>query len=820
MRRLGSTSSSPACSRRRPRRGPNRPPRWRGSYAKFSKSSAIARASASRAPVPSTRRRRASRPPPPAAAAAGWSRRSSPRAFRRGRRALVCSRTCARAARTRRSSAAMPSSPISACARLSATRPCARSILGLRVAKLNASVGVATGRTRIDRTRPTGEVVDRAAALARDAQRGQVLADTTTSELTRGRFELQLRGDGSAVVGTALRGQARDRRRRSVRRTRGRARADRLGLRAVRRRSDAYRRHGHRDARHRQDPDAARSALANREPRERAAHRPRAQRVVRQEPRAGRGGRHRARPDRRGQGSAAPRGARRDRCAHRRQRGHVLGYLARAARAPRGQRGPPRARRHARRARRALARPHRHDRRHGTPEPARDRARGRPVGRRREPRVGRPPPGARRGAALYASWPRHGRPSGATIRRASKVATTCASSCGRCRASKRAPSQPPSSASVRTASRARPSPIPSRSSPPDCRCSPRSSRASPRPGRDASDAPTIESAMQVHIDALDDFGREAAAKLAVFGLVGWDVGLEALGVPNAGEVLRELAAAGDPRRAGARPVRRDARVWLQACAHARGGLRVSRRGVAEGVSRAGRSLARKRRGGRRGRRTPPRSRRGGGRRGGLPGEGGATLARGARARRGGIARGEGARVRGGQADAVCPGADPRRGLGPSRCTGGRARNGGPGDAGGRSRQGERGARAGCPAAVRGRERRRRRDERATRRGTARGPGGRLGRRGGALRRGARRPIRLRRRARESSGGRRRAADAFSAAQHRRRGGRTPGRRSRSCGRLAARWAPRSKRVAARRARRAQRGSRHARRCSPSTSALR
>ncbi|HEV3189149.1 MAG TPA: protein kinase, partial [Polyangiaceae bacterium] len=79
--------------------------------------------------------------------------------------------------------------------------------LGLRIARLSAAVGVATGRTRIDRTRPTGEVVDRAAALARDASRGQVLADTTTSELTRGRFELQLRGDGSAVIGPALPGR-------------------------------------------------------------------------------------------------------------------------------------------------------------------------------------------------------------------------------------------------------------------------------------------------------------------------------------------------------------------------------------------------------------------------------------------------------------------------------------------------------------------------------------------------------------------------------------------------------------------------------------
>ena len=78
----------------------------------------------------------------------------------------------------------------------------ARAIdLGSRLAKTNAAVGIATGRTRIDKTRPTGEVVDRAAALARDAQKTQVLADTTTSELARGRFEMQVRADGTTVVG-------------------------------------------------------------------------------------------------------------------------------------------------------------------------------------------------------------------------------------------------------------------------------------------------------------------------------------------------------------------------------------------------------------------------------------------------------------------------------------------------------------------------------------------------------------------------------------------------------------------------------------------
>ena len=79
--------------------------------------------------------------------------------------------------------------------------------LGLRIAKLNASVGIATGRTRVDRARPTGEVVDRAAALARDAAPAQVLTDTTTAELARGRFELQLRDDGGAVVGKPLPGR-------------------------------------------------------------------------------------------------------------------------------------------------------------------------------------------------------------------------------------------------------------------------------------------------------------------------------------------------------------------------------------------------------------------------------------------------------------------------------------------------------------------------------------------------------------------------------------------------------------------------------------
>jgi serine/threonine protein kinase/tetratricopeptide (TPR) repeat protein len=79
--------------------------------------------------------------------------------------------------------------------------------MGLRLAKTGSKVGIATGRTRIDRTRPTGEVVDRAAALARDAVKGQVLADTTTSELARGRYEMLVRADGTSVIGPQLTGR-------------------------------------------------------------------------------------------------------------------------------------------------------------------------------------------------------------------------------------------------------------------------------------------------------------------------------------------------------------------------------------------------------------------------------------------------------------------------------------------------------------------------------------------------------------------------------------------------------------------------------------
>jgi eukaryotic-like serine/threonine-protein kinase len=85
--------------------------------------------------------------------------------------------------------------------------------LGRRLARSGARVGVASGRARLNWTydtgemQPVGEVVDRASSLARDAEAGVVLADATTSELGRGRYEFRTRDDGSSVVGEPVHGR-------------------------------------------------------------------------------------------------------------------------------------------------------------------------------------------------------------------------------------------------------------------------------------------------------------------------------------------------------------------------------------------------------------------------------------------------------------------------------------------------------------------------------------------------------------------------------------------------------------------------------------
>lgn len=82
--------------------------------------------------------------------------------------------------------------------------------LGRRLARSGARVGIASGRARLDfasatgEVQPVGEVVDRASALSRDAEPSMVLADATTSELGRGRYEFRTRDDGSAIVGEPI----------------------------------------------------------------------------------------------------------------------------------------------------------------------------------------------------------------------------------------------------------------------------------------------------------------------------------------------------------------------------------------------------------------------------------------------------------------------------------------------------------------------------------------------------------------------------------------------------------------------------------------
>jgi eukaryotic-like serine/threonine-protein kinase len=414
--------------------------------------------------------------------------------------------------------------------------------LGLRIAKLDASVGVATGRTRIDRTRPTGEVVDRAAALARDAPRGQVLTDTTTTELARGRFELQLRGDGSAIVGAALRG-----RREIV------GGAPFVG----------------RDAELAQIVAAFERCVDDRTP---------IVVTVTGPPGIGKTRLRREALSRIASHPGAPRTVL-ARCESFAKR-HALGVVGDVARGLTGvAKGAPLQEAFdatdvliavsdvqcSERARELLVRlvanevlPELDDTRG-----ARDvlwlvltdmtagmtrhnplvivvedaqwadadslawldhllaRAAGRPlmVLAAARPTLWRDTPArfegrdhvrielrplSRKHARSIASALLGGRASGETGEAlADSIAQQSAG----------LPLFAEELARIASA------------------------------GRDASDAPTIEAAMQVHLDALDELGRDAAARLAVFGLVGWDAGLDLLGVPSASDALRELAAA-------------------------------------------------------------------------------------------------------------------------------------------------------------------------------------------------------------------------------------------------------------------------------------
>lgn len=89
--------------------------------------------------------------------------------------------------------------------------------IGHGLAGAGTQVGIATGRARVDVDRergsvqPLGEVVDRAAALARAAAAGSVLVDTTTRELGRGRYGFAMRDGGSALLGAPSPGTQQER---------------------------------------------------------------------------------------------------------------------------------------------------------------------------------------------------------------------------------------------------------------------------------------------------------------------------------------------------------------------------------------------------------------------------------------------------------------------------------------------------------------------------------------------------------------------------------------------------------------------------------
>ena len=803
-------------ARRAPRVGE---PRSRASCARSPTSSAGSRSDR----LTAQRRRRRGRPRPALttgarAAARGSSRQSSRRTSPRARRARGCSRTCARAAPTRPSSAGTRSSRhLGVRKALGDEAHRARSTSGCASRKLNATVGVATGRTRIDRTRPTGEVVDRAAALARDAARGQVLADTTTTELTRGRYELQLRGDGSAVVGTALRGTTRERAAGApfVGREAELAQIVAAFERCVDDRTPIV-------VTVTGAPGIGKTRL-RREALSRIASHASAPRIVlaRSESFAkshalGVVGGHRARAHRRRQGRAAAGGARRDRRAHRRQRGPVLATPSREllARLVANEALPELD--DTRGARDALwLVADRHDGGHGaatTRSSSCSRTRSGPTSRASSwvdhllaraggaPRV-RPGGGAARRSGARTPSRFEGRDH---VRIELRPALA--------QAGARHRGVDPRRARQRRA-RARPSSTRSRSSRPGCRSSPRSSRASPRP--DATPPTRRPSRPRCRCTSTRSTTSGATPRRSSpsSGWSGWDVGLEAIGVPNAAEVLRELAAAeilveqAHARFAGTREFAFK-HALMREVAYASLGEDALR----EYHARAG-QLAREGRRGRRDRRAPPRAR---GRRG--CGRAGTSRRRARRALAAhalaeavslaekALAFAEDKPTQFARAqllDEAWNRLDARAG---ERDTAVRAMEEAVYDKASEVRARRR------ARALRGRVRRRRRHERAPRRGAPRGAGGQAPRRGGPLRRGAGGALRLRAASstRPQRGGRR-AARARAAAQHRRRRGRRladarrrpPGARR---GGRGARGAPerRARGEAARRSRRARR----------------
>jgi serine/threonine protein kinase/tetratricopeptide (TPR) repeat protein len=418
----------------------------------------------------------------------------------------------------------------------------ARAIdIAFRLAKSNASVGIATGRTRVDRTRPTGEVVDRAAALAHTAARGQVLADTTTSELARGRFEFQIRSDGSAVVGAEVRGK-----RDQVGGAPFVGRENELG----------------------QVTAAFERCLEDKTP------------VVTTVTGAPGIGKTRLRRESVSRIASYPSNPRivLARCETF-AKSHALGIVAEIARGlvgvPKGTgleeaSGATAQFADARRipvtpaARELVARlianeplPHTDDPR-GTRDALWIALTDLAVGRAREAPLAIVIEDAQWADAESLAWLDHvlGRGGGRPLfvlltarptmwrddpkRFAGRdhvrielrpLARKTVRAIARAMLGDRATGDAGEQLTDFIAQQAAGSPL----------FAEELARLAAK-GQDATSAPTIEAAIQVHLDALEDASRDAAIKLSVFGMVGWDAGLAALGVPNAGEALRQLAS--------------------------------------------------------------------------------------------------------------------------------------------------------------------------------------------------------------------------------------------------------------------------------------
>jgi len=81
--------------------------------------------------------------------------------------------------------------------------------LGRWLAEQGACVGVSTGRTRLDRIKSAGDVVDRASALARKAGEANLLCDGTTKDLDKGFFQFEPVPGGHFKVGAKAKPEGR-----------------------------------------------------------------------------------------------------------------------------------------------------------------------------------------------------------------------------------------------------------------------------------------------------------------------------------------------------------------------------------------------------------------------------------------------------------------------------------------------------------------------------------------------------------------------------------------------------------------------------------